>query len=133
MMNEHPIILFDGVCNLCSSAVQWILDKDTKGLFRFASLQSEIGQNLLKKHSIDTQKMNSVVLIFNDKAHTHSDAALEIVGKLDGFWHHLSIFKWVPRFLRDAVYNFIAVNRYRFFGKKEQCWLPTKELKSRFF
>jgi predicted DCC family thiol-disulfide oxidoreductase YuxK len=131
-MNEHPIILFDGVCNLCSVAVQWILGKDTQALFRFASLQSEIGQDLLKKHGIDAKKMNSIVLISDGKAFTHSDAALEIAGKLDGFWQYLTIFTWIPRFLRDAVYNFVAANRYRFFGKKEECWLPTKKLKSRF-
>jgi predicted DCC family thiol-disulfide oxidoreductase YuxK len=132
MMNEHPIILFDGVCNLCSQSVQWILGKDTRGVFRFASLQSEVGQDLLRKNGIDAQKLNSIVFIANQKAFTHSDAALEIVGQLGGFWQYLKVFKLIPRFLRDGIYNFIARNRYRWFGKQETCWLPNKELKSRF-
>jgi predicted DCC family thiol-disulfide oxidoreductase YuxK len=132
MSSEHPIILFDGVCNLCNHAVQWILGKDTKEIFRFAALQSHIGQDFLKKHGLDPLKLNSVVLITKKKAYTHSDAALEIASLLGGFWQILSIFKIIPRFIRDAVYNFIAKNRYRWFGKQESCWLPTKELKKRF-
>lgn len=129
---QHPILLFDGVCNLCNASVQWVIERDPHAKFRFASLQSETGQALLEQYKLPTDELNTVVLIDNEKAYTHSDVPLRIIGKLGGAWSLLSVFWIVPRPLRNAVYDWIASNRYRWFGKKEACWLPTPALKARF-
>lgn len=129
---DHPILLFDGVCNLCNGTVQWVIEHDPGAKFRFASLQSETGQQLLQAHHLPTGELNTVVLVDGGKAYTRSDVPLRIVGKLGGLWPILQAFYIVPRPLRNAVYDWIARNRYRWFGKKEACWLPTPELKERF-
>jgi predicted DCC family thiol-disulfide oxidoreductase YuxK len=129
---ENPILLFDGVCNLCSGTVQFIIGHDKKALFRFASLQSEAGQNLLAQHQVPTKNLESVVLIYKNHIFTHSDAPLEIAYLLGDFWQLAYVFKLVPPFFRNGIYNWIARNRYRWFGKEESCWLPTAELRSRF-
>ncbi len=129
---QYPILLFDGVCNLCNSSIQWVIEHDPKAKFRFASLQSETGQTLLKQYQLPTDELNTVVLIDGEKAHTRSDVPLRIVGKIGGAWPLLSVFWIVPRPLRNAVYDWVASNRYRWFGKKEACWLPTPDLKARF-
>ena len=126
------IILFDGVCNLCSGSVQFIIARDANKVFRFASLQSEIGKQLLIQHQLPTTDFNTIVFIENNKVYTKSSAALRIARKLDGFWYLLYAFILVPSFIRNAVYDYIGRNRYRFWGKKEECWLPTAEMKSRF-
>ena len=126
------IILFDGVCNLCSGSVQFIIARDANKVFRFASLQSEIGKQLLNQHQLSTTDFNTIVFIENNKVYTKSTAALRIARKLDGFWYLLYAFILVPSFIRNAVYDYIGRNRYRFWGKKEECWLPTAEMKSRF-
>lgn len=128
----HAILLFDGVCNLCNGFVQFVIKRDSKGYFRFAPLQSEIGQELIKQHQLPYEKLSTVVLIENEKAYTHSDVGLRVARNLGGIWpvfYGLTIF---PRFIRNAVYNWIARNRYRWFGKKEACMIPTPELKERF-
>lgn len=127
-----PIILFDGVCNLCKSSVQFIIKRDSASHFMFASLQSEFGKQQLMRFGIPVQELNSVLLIQEDRLHQKSDAALEISRRLDGLWWLLYGFKIVPSFIRDIVYDFIARNRYRWFGKEETCMVPTPELKSRF-
>ena len=129
---QHPVLLFDGVCNLCDESVQWVIRHDPASKFRFVSLQSEKGQELLRAHNLPTNELNTVVLVDGGKAFTRSDVPLRIFGKVGGGWSLLTAFRIVPRFLRDAVYDWIARNRYRWFGKKEACWLPTPELKSRF-
>ncbi len=129
---EHPVLLFDGVCNLCNHTVQFIISQDKNAFFRFASLQSEIGQTLLKKQNIVLQNLESVVLIYQNKVYTHSDAPLEVAFLLGGFWKMAYFFKIFPAFLRNSVYRFIAKHRYHWFGKQESCWLPTAELKMRF-
>ncbi len=126
------LLLFDGVCNLCNGAVQWIIVRDKKAIFQFAALQSDAGQRALNHLGLPTQTFNSIVLIKGDRYLIRSDAALEIAVQLGGFWQLAGIFKIVPRFIRDAVYDFIANNRYRWFGKQEQCMLPRAEWKERF-
>jgi predicted DCC family thiol-disulfide oxidoreductase YuxK len=128
----HPIVLFDGVCNLCNGSVQFILQRDPAGRFRFASLQSDHGQRLLTERGLDPKALDSVVVIDGDRLYRESDAALRIAGDLKGAWKALTVFRVIPRPLRDWAYRLIARNRYRWFGKSETCWLPTPELRSRF-
>jgi predicted DCC family thiol-disulfide oxidoreductase YuxK len=125
------IILFDGVCNLCNSSVQFILKRDPNGTFKFASLQGETGQALLKKYGLNTDS-NSFVFIENDKIHLKSTAALRVCRKLTGAWRLLAAFLIIPGFIRDHFYGIIAKNRYRWFGKKDSCMLPKPEWKNRF-
>ena len=129
---KSPILLFDGVCNLCNASVQWILTRDPRGKFRFAALQSETGQVLLQRFGLDQAHFDSVVLVEGDRIFLHSDAPLEIARRLGGFWTLAYGLKIIPRFLRDAVYNWIARNRYRWFGRREACMLPRPEWKERF-
>jgi predicted DCC family thiol-disulfide oxidoreductase YuxK len=129
---EHPIILFDGVCNFCDSAVNFVLKQDKKGIFRFAPLQSEAGQKLLHQYNLSTEDFDSFVLIENGKVYKKSSASLKVMNKLPWYWKEAQILWIVPGFLRNAIYDFIAANRYKWFGKKEQCMVPTAELKSRF-
>lgn len=126
------IVLFDGVCNLCQSSVQLIIQHDKQAYFQFSSLQSEIGKSLLAQHHFNIAETDSIVLIENDKAYTHSTAALRIAKQLDGLFKLLYVFIIIPAPFRNVVYNLFARNRYQWFGKKEQCWLPTLELKNRF-
>ena len=127
------IILFDGVCNLCDNAIQFIIKRDKNNVFRYASLQSELGKKLLAERNIDPEETDSIVLINPDVAYyTKSSAALEISKKLNGFYPVFSVFLILPKFLRDPVYDFIAKNRYQWFGKKENCMIPTEEQKALF-
>ncbi|MBO9620009.1 MAG: DUF393 domain-containing protein [Niabella sp.] len=130
-MQQHPIILFDGVCNLCNGAVQFIIKRDKRGVFRFASLQSEIGKKLLAQYLIPSN-YGSIVLIEGNKAWTKSTAVLRLSRRLSGAWPLLYLCLAIPRFLRDPVYNFVARNRYKWFGRREECWVPTEQLKERF-
>ncbi|MBK7477991.1 MAG: thiol-disulfide oxidoreductase DCC family protein [Haliscomenobacter sp.] len=127
-----PILLFDGVCNLCNGTVQFILRVDRKQVFRFASLQSEIGQQLLRTAAYDGPPLDSVVLIKDQKAFIHSEAVLEIARLLGGGWALLYGFSVIPKGWRDRLYSWIAQNRYRWFGKKEQCMIPSPKLRARF-
>ena len=129
---QSNIVLFDGVCNLCSSSVQFIINRDPKAQFRFASLQSPTGQHLLKKFQLPVDALYSIILVRGNSFLERSDAALEIARNLSGLWPMFYVFKIIPRFLRDPIYNWISRNRYNWFGKKDACWLPTPELKSRF-
>ena len=128
----QPIIFFDGVCNLCSHAVQFIIERDAKSQFRFASLQSEFAREQLAVFAIDPEKIDSIALIENGKIYQRSTAALRIAKRLNGLWPMLYSFTVIPRFVRDSVYEWIAKNRYKWFGKTESCWIPTPELKDRF-
>jgi len=131
-MKDGPVILFDGVCNLCNSSVQYVIRHDRDAVFKFASLQSDTGQQLLHKYQLPQNNFNSFVLVEDDKVYTRSGAALRVARKLSGIVKLLYGFIIVPAFLRDAVYNFIARNRYKWFGKKDTCMIPTPALKSRF-
>jgi predicted DCC family thiol-disulfide oxidoreductase YuxK len=126
------IVLFDGVCNLCSSSVQFILKHDKKDQFLFGSLQGSYGQELLKKYGLPQNEFNSFMLLEADELYTKSSGALRMLKHLGGGWSLLYAFIIVPKFIRDGVYNFIAHNRYRWFGKKEVCWLPRPEWKEKF-
>lgn len=129
---DKPVLLFDGVCNLCNGFVQFVIKRDPKGKFRFAALQSEIGQTLLKKANMPTEELSTVVLYEDDKFYTHSSVPLRVVKKFGGAWPLLYGLVIVPKFIRDGIYDWIARNRYRWFGKRESCMIPTPELKSRF-
>ena len=126
------IVLFDGVCNFCNGSVNFIIEHDKANYFKFAPLQSEIGQNLLEKHGIDKFETDSVILIENEKAYTHSTAALRGARKLDGFWKNFYIFRFVPAFIRDFAYKLFAKYRYKLFGKQDACMMPTSEIRARF-
>ena len=130
----HGIVLFDGVCNLCNATVQFILDRDRAGYFRFAALQSEAGAKALTDlgHAPVTGEPDSIMLIENNTVYDRSDAALRVARRLDGAWPLLAVTLIVPRVVRDLVYRFIARNRYRWFGRTEECRIPTPELRARF-
>ena len=129
---QHPVILFDGVCNLCNGFVQFVIRQDTGKRFYFASLQSEIARELLKDQSPSAQAMDSVVLIENGRYYRQSPAALRILRQLGGGWPLLYGFIVLPAFLRDWIYDRIAKNRYRWFGQRQACMVPSPELKARF-
>ncbi|OON69593.1 thiol-disulfide oxidoreductase DCC family protein [Hymenobacter sp. CRA2] len=133
MLPNSSVILFDGVCNLCHGLVQFVISRDPQGRFQFASLQSAAGQRLMPAGiNPDPNDPDSVVLIENGRAYTHSTAVLRILRHLGGGWPLLAAGLVLPRVLRDAAYRFVARNRYRWFGKQDECWLPTPELKARF-
>jgi len=131
-MYQHSVILFDGVCNLCNGAVQFVIKRDNKNQFLFASLQSEEGKQILKELNFPANKMDSFFLVENGKVYDRSAAALKVVKKLSGLWSFLYGFIIVPKFMRDVVYNLIAKNRYQWFGRKDECMIPTPELKAKF-
>jgi len=128
----QPVILFDGLCNLCNEAVQFTIERDKQNLFRFASLQSDYAAEKIASFYIVPQNLESFILLEDDKVYLRSTAALRVAKKLSGLWPLLYGFIIVPRFIRDAVYNYIAKNRYKWFGKQESCWVPTPELKKKF-
>ena len=125
------VILFDGECVFCDHSVQFILKRDVEKVFQFASLQSDVGQQLLKQYNVDSS-MDSIVVIYQEKAYMQSDAAIVIAQQFKGFWRMLGVVKVLPKWLRDKMYVVIAKNRYRLFGKMETCRIPTKEERSRF-
>lgn len=130
--HDHPIILFDGVCNLCNRSVMFIIRHDPDAIFRFAALQSDAGRMILSNAKQVQEKMSSIILIQGEKVLTHSSAALTIAKQLKGPIKLAYAFIIIPRFIRDAVYNWIARNRYRWFGKKDQCMVPGPDLLKRF-
>ncbi len=126
------IVLFDGVCNLCSNSVQFILKYDKKNQFLYGSLQGQYGQHVLKEFGLPVDEYNSFLLLEGKRLYTKSSGALRILKQLGGCWLLLYVFIIVPRFIRDAVYDLVAKNRYRWFGKKKECWLPKPEWKNKF-
>ncbi|MGE6219502.1 thiol-disulfide oxidoreductase DCC family protein [Nubsella zeaxanthinifaciens] len=131
-MSSQSVIFFDGVCNLCNSTVQFVIKHDRRQYFKFAALQSEFAQEQLSGFVLKAKRGDSFVLVEDGKVYEQSTAALRVAKKLSGLWRLLYIFIVVPPFVRDAVYNFVARNRYKWFGKQESCWVPTPDLKSRF-
>ena len=127
-----PILLFDGHCNLCNVWVQFLVKRDASSTIRFASLQSVAGRRLLEDHKIDANYIDSLVLFEEEKISVSSNAALRTLSYFDGWERHLIFLSVVPRSLRDLVYRFIAKNRYKWFGRREQCMVPTAELSKRF-
>lgn len=128
----QKVIFFDGLCNLCSGAVHFVIKHDAKNVFKFASLQSDYAQKELAKYKIDLAAPNSFVLFKNDKIYQQSTAALMVAEQLSGLWRLFYAFIIIPRFIRDWFYTYIAKNRYKWFGKKETCWLPTPSLIDKF-
>ena len=130
---SKKLILFDGVCNLCNSAVQYVIKHDKKDLFLFAPLQSNIGQNIIKHYNIDTNTIDSILLYTPEQGITYKSTAALKVAKQLGFPRNLAaIFFIIPTVLRNWVYDYIARNRYKCYGKKEACMIPTPELKRKF-
>lgn len=130
---DKKIILFDGVCNLCDSFVQYIIKRDKKDVFRFVALQSDLGQQILKYIGIDSAKVDSIILYEPGIAYFYkSSAAIEIAKHLGGFLGLSTVFKIVPTFLRNPIYDYVARNRYKWYGKKDACMIPTPELKAKF-
>ncbi len=130
---NKQLLLFDGVCNFCNSSVLKVIKHDTNNVFLFASLQSEIGQQVVNHFSIDTTKVDSIILVSSDNEfHIKSTAGLKVISQFGGLWKLLLIFWIVPTPVRDAVYNYIAKNRYKWFGKKESCMIPSPEIKAKF-
>ncbi len=126
------IVLFDGVCNFCNGSVNFVIERDKENYFKFAPLQSEIGQRLLDKHGINKAETDSVILIDNERVYTHSTAALKIAQKLDGAWSFFYTFIIIPKPIRDFFYKLFARYRYKLFGKQETCMMPTPEIRQRF-
>lgn len=131
-MEQQSIILFDGLCNLCDGAVKFVIKHDIDKNFLFTSLQSEIGQKLLNQYNLPLENFNSFTLVQNNKVYTRSTAALKVAKQLKGGIKFIYLFIIIPSFIRDTIYDWIARNRYKWFGKKEVCLIPTPELKSRF-
>jgi predicted DCC family thiol-disulfide oxidoreductase YuxK len=130
---NKKIILFDGICNLCNTAVQFVIKHDSKDLFRFVALQSELGQEIIKHIGMDDSKVDSIILYEPGIAYYYkSEAALKIASYLDGSIRLLSIFKVLPTAFSNAIYDYVARNRYRWYGKKDHCMIPTPDLKSKF-
>ncbi|WP_393965266.1 thiol-disulfide oxidoreductase DCC family protein [Exiguobacterium sp. S22-S28] len=125
-----PLILFDGDCNLCDASVQFILKRD-QGYYDFASLQGTLGQQMIQKHRLSPD-LNSVVVIEQGVPYVKSDAALQITKHLNSAWPLLTSFRWLPRSLRDVVYDFVAKHRHEWFGQKQQCLLPDPKTRARF-
>ena len=129
---KYEIILFDGICNFCNSSINFVIDHDPEKHFKFAPLQSEIGQEILTQFHKNTKDFDSVILLKNNQLYEKSEAALEITKHLSGFWKYLSVFKILPTFFLNFFYDIIAKNRYRIFGKADSCRMPTPEWKERF-
>lgn len=125
---DHPVILFDGVCNLCTGSVQFVIERDSRMLFRFASLQSPSAERILGRRDA----LESMVLYQNGEVYRKSGAALRVARRLDGLWPLLAVLLIIPRPLRDAAYDWIGRRRYRLFGRRDTCWVPRPELAERF-
>jgi predicted DCC family thiol-disulfide oxidoreductase YuxK len=130
-MHSEVVLLFDGVCNLCNGVVQFLIRQDKKGILKFASLQSHAAAQRLHGHG-DLKKLTSVVLIEKGQVFQKSNAVLKVVQYLPWYWQWAQVFWIVPRFIRDGIYDWIARNRYQWFGKRDTCIMPTPELKERF-
>jgi len=130
---NKKIILFDGVCNLCNGFVQFVIKHDKEDNFRFASLQSRYGQDIQSYLGINNTEMKSIILYKPKIAYfKKSEAVIEIIKDFGGGYRLLVVFSFFPKIITDLIYDFVAKNRYKWFGKKDQCLIPTKELKSKF-
>ena len=132
MIREKAVILFDGVCNFCNAMVNFIIRQDKRNVFLFAPLQSNAGQKLLEQYNIDWRENDSFVVIDRGKAHIKGNAALKLYDRLPWYWKWTQIFWLVPKSIRNRVYNLIARNRYKWFGKRDQCMLPSPQLREKF-
>ena len=134
MTGEIPdnLVLFDGVCNLCNALVQFVIRHDPKAKFRFAAIQSDIGRTIFQKYGMDPVDLQTFVFISDNQVFLRSSAAIAVASRFGGAWRMCAIFWLIPRFVRDAVYSAIAKNRYRWFGRKETCMIPTPGIEKRF-
>ena len=130
-VTQHPVIVFDGMCVLCSANARFVLRHDRTGRFRLATMQGAAGSALMRRHGIDPLDPETFIFVEGGRVRRNSDAALAIVARLDWPWKALSALRIVPRALRDAVYRLVARNRYRWFGKREECFVPTPEQAAR--
>jgi predicted DCC family thiol-disulfide oxidoreductase YuxK len=129
---SHPIILFDGICNFCEGTVKFVLQRDKHDVFRFASLQSEIGQQYLQQFGLSTTDLDTFVLVEGNTYTTRSTAGLRVLRHLPFPWNMAYVFIILPGFIRDTVYKLVARNRYKIWGKKDECMLPTPEMRAKF-
>ena len=132
MSQSNPLLLFDGVCNLCNSSVQFVLERNKKENIQFASLQSDYARKILDQVNLSPDYISSLVLIEEGKPYVKSDAALRLAKHLNRLWKLGSVLFIFPKFIRNPVYNLIARNRYKWFGKKDACWIPEPKWKTRF-
>jgi predicted DCC family thiol-disulfide oxidoreductase YuxK len=131
-MDSRHIIIFDGVCNFCNGAVNFIIDHDPEGVFLFTPMQSDLAEELAEKHGIDNVGLDTFILIKNGRSYIRTSGALEICEDLSGFWYLFRIFKIVPARIRDVFYRALAKNRYKLFGRRSECMVPTEEVRGRF-
>ncbi|MBK8521807.1 MAG: thiol-disulfide oxidoreductase DCC family protein [Ferruginibacter sp.] len=131
-MNDHPVILFDGVCNFCNSAVNFTIKRNAKANIRFAPMQSDAGLKLLQQYHLPVEDMQSFIFIENGVAYRQSTAGLKVCRHLGGLWPLCYGLIIVPKFIRDGIYNWIAKNRYKWFGVQQACMIPTPEVSARF-
>jgi len=137
MLNTLPknkkIILFDGVCNLCNSSINYVIDHDKKDVFRFVSLQSDLGKVIQEYLGIENTSLDTIILYVPDEAYyIKSTAALKVINEFSGIWKLTQLFLILPSSIRDIVYNYVAKNRYKWYGKEDSCRIPTPELKAKF-
>ena len=130
MKQQQPIIFFDGLCNLCNGAINFIIDHDKNGRFKFAPLQSDVAEQYIPQYV--RENSDSIILLDSGKIFSKSSAALKVAKQLDGLWKAFFVFMIFPKFIRDYVYDIIAKNRYKWFGKRETCRIPTDDIKNRF-
>ncbi len=131
-MKEQPVILFDGVCNFCNSAVNFVIKRNKRTIIHFAPLQTKAGQELLKQYNLPTEEMKTFVFIENGKVYTRSTASLKVCRYLRGLWPLCYGLIIVPKFIRDSIYNWVSRNRYKWFGVRQECMIPTPEVRERF-
>lgn len=132
-MVQQPVIFFDGICNLCNASVQFAIEHDDKNIFKFTALQGDYAKKVLPQFDVDLNKINSILLVEDNKLYTKSSAALRVAKNLNGLLPLLYVLMIVPKFIRDWFYDIIAKNRYKWWGKQESCWVPTPELKQKFY
>ena len=131
-MMDTNIIIYDGVCNFCNGAVNFINKRDKYNIFVFSPMQSEYATKLIEKYAIDNAGIDTFLLIKNNKCYIWSNAALEISKDLSGFWYLFNVFKIIPAFIRDFFYRLFARNRYLLFGRSKKCVIPSKEVRNKF-
>ena len=131
-MSDNPVIIFDGLCNLCNRAVTFIINRDPQKLFRFTPMQGELATRLVEDYQAPEMGEGALILIQGGESYVRSDAALEIAGSLSGLWPMLTAFRLVPRPVRDSLYSFLARNRYRLFGRRQECAVPASDIGDRF-
>lgn len=129
---DKSIVLFDGVCNLCNSVVQFLIVRDKKKKLFYSALQSSVGQEILRDNGLNTSDFDSFILQYKGEVYSKSSAGIRVLSQLGGLWPMMKVFLIVPKPIRDWVYSLIANNRYKWWGKKDHCMMPTPEMQSRF-